>query len=95
MAKIARAQIVPPGQMSLMETFNQTVVRALQPGASTVRYRRTWRIGLTTIFPEDEILYSRIGFESSHKTVLWDEETKDFQPAPTPSGQVAPFAICK
>ncbi len=93
MAKIARAQIVPPEQLSLMETANQAVVRALRPGASTVRYRRTWRIGLTSVVPEDNVLYSRIGFEGSHTTIVWDDETKDFQPAPSPSGQVVPFAV--
>ena len=49
MAKIAKAQIVPPEQMSLLESPNQTVVRVLQPGASTERYRRTWRLGFTTV----------------------------------------------
>lgn len=93
MAKIARAKIVPPEQMSLMESANQAIVRVLRPGASTVRYRRTWRIGLTSVVLDDDTLYSRIGFEGAHTTIVWDEETKDFQRAPIPSGQVVPFAI--
>src|SRR5689334_9078269 len=93
MAKIARAKILPPEQLSLMETAGQTLVRVIQPGASTERYSRTWRIGLTSASPEEDVLYSRIGFERPRGTVLWDEEIKDFQPAPTPSGQVVPFAI--
>jgi hypothetical protein len=65
----------------------------IHPGASTVRYRRTWRIGHTTASREDQILYSRLGFEGSRTTVIWDEEDADFLSAPVPSGQFVPFAI--
>ena len=93
MAKIARAQIVSPAQLSLIESPEATLERVIHPGASTARYRRTWRIGLTTVSKEQQILYSRIGFEGSRTTVIWDDKSTDFLSAPVPSGQFAPFAI--
>lgn len=94
MAKIARAQIVPPDQPTLFsESAQDILVQILTPGASTVRYGRRWRLGETTFDTEDHIIYSRIGFEGDHQTFLWHEERRDFLPAPVPSGQVSPFAV--
>jgi hypothetical protein len=63
----------------------------LEPGASTERYQRIWHVGRTEI--EDDILFGRLGFESSGHADLWDEEDKDFREARTPAGVAAPFAV--
>ena len=34
-----------------------------------------------------------MGFESDHRTFLWDAGRQDFLPAPVPNGFVSPFAI--
>jgi len=92
MAKIARAQITPPGQQSLLETAEQTLLRVLRPGASVERYARTWRIG--QINPvATYVLDGRIGFEGERRTFMWDEEAQDFIPGPSPNGLVVPFVI--
>jgi hypothetical protein len=90
--KLARARIVPPGQLSLFEpTPGGEVRRILVPGASTERYNRIWHVGRTEL--EDGILYGRLGFEGSGFADLWSEVEKDFRETQTPAGVAAPFAI--
>lgn len=91
--KVARAQIIPPAQESLFEEHSprEELIRALAPGASTERYQRVWHVGRTEV--EDDILFGRLGFESSGHADLWNEDDKDFQEARTPAGVAAPFAV--
>jgi hypothetical protein len=91
MAKIARAQIIAPGQGSLFETTAELLASVLVPGASVERYSRTWRIGHTA--REDDRLLGRIGFEGERQTFIWNDESKDFLPGPSPNGLVVPFVI--
>jgi hypothetical protein len=91
--KIAKALIIPPHQLSLLAEDEPSVqlVRILEPGASTERYQRTWRVGRTRV--DDGILYGRLGFVGSAAADLWNEENKDFEDTRTPSGVAAPFAV--
>jgi hypothetical protein len=91
MAKIARAQIARPGQESMFESPAQTLTRVLVPGASARRFSRVWRLGHTNV--SDEELLGRIGFEGERRTFMWNEESKDFLPGPSPNGLVVPFVI--
>jgi hypothetical protein len=91
MAKIGRAQIVEPTQLSLFEASAERLTQALVPGASVDRYGRTWRIGHTST--DGNRLLGRIGFEGERQTFIWDEQAKDFVPGPTPNGLVVPFVI--
>lgn len=67
------------------------IVDILQPGASTERYNRVWRLGRTRV--EDGVLFGRLGFERSGVEDLWNEEEKDFTETQVPGGIAAPFAI--
>jgi hypothetical protein len=91
--KVARARITPPTQLSLFQDEDpaQDVARILTPGASTERYGRIWHIGRTAI--EDGFLYGKLGFESSGRAELWNDENKDFEDTRTPAGVASPFAI--
>jgi hypothetical protein len=90
MAKIGRAQIVVPRQLS-HETSELVLRRVLVPGASVERYRRIWRLGHTVT--DNGFIVGRIGFESERETFTWNAETRDFTPSPTPNGQVVPFVV--
>ena len=91
--KIAKALIIPPSQQSLLPEDEPPIqlVRILEPGASTERYQRTWRVGRTRV--DGGILFGRLGFEGSAAADLWNETNKDFEDTRTPSGLAAPFAI--
>jgi hypothetical protein len=91
--KIAKALIIPPAQQSLLpeDEPQRQLVRILEPGASTERYQRVWRVGGTRV--DGGILFGRLGFEGSAAADLWNEEDKDFEDTHTPSGTATPFAV--
>jgi hypothetical protein len=91
MAKIGRAQIIEPGQLSLFGNSAQVLAQVLEPGASVTRHTRLWRLGQTS--SDSDYLVSRIGFEGQRNTFVWKEESKDFVEAPAPNGLFVPFAI--
>jgi hypothetical protein len=90
---VAKARIVPPSQISLFpsDAPREQLINIVTAGATTERYNRIWHVGRTSI--ANNILFGRLGFESSSPADLWDEESKDFNEARTPAGVAAPFAI--
>lgn len=91
--KVAKARIVPPSQISLFpsDAPREQLLNIVTAGATTERYNRIWHVGRTSI--TDNILFGRLGYESSSPADLWDEESKDFNETRTPEGIAAPFAI--
>jgi hypothetical protein len=89
--KLARARVVPPRQESLLGSAADLLVEALQPGNSTERYNRLWRLGRTYV--EDRVVFGRLGFERSGAADLWNEEKRDFIETEVPGGVAAPFAL--
>lgn len=89
--RVARARIIPPGQLDLFQTAVEQVQGALKPGLREERYGRLWRVGQTSV--RDGHLYGHLGFEKQVDADLWDDRSQDFTPTAIASGMAAPFAL--
>ncbi|WBC12779.1 hypothetical protein O7600_16475 [Micromonospora sp. WMMA1998] len=89
--RVARARIIPPGQLDLFQTAADQVLDALKPGLREERYGRLWRVGQTSV--RDGLVYGHLGFQKQVDADLWDDRSQDFTPTAVASGMAAPFAL--
>ncbi|MFI6230152.1 hypothetical protein ACIBCR_22925 [Micromonospora echinospora] len=89
--RIARARLVSPPQLNLLQTAAAQVRSAMRPGFREERYGRLWRIGQVT--ENDGHLHGHLGFEKETGADLWDDDRQDFTPTAVQHGLAAPFLI--
>jgi hypothetical protein len=64
--------------------FAQDIVAALDPGVSTTRYSRTWRLSQPQLTENNDVLWGKIGFvrQRDESAVRYDEDQHDFVTIP-------------
>lgn len=74
--------------------FSSLLRQSLVPGASVERHNKLWRVGpLIDVPGRPGSIGSRIGFEDSSTSNVWDHEAQDWTTIDTVEGTVYPFVL--